>query len=164
MWLCTHSQHTFQFKLLVEVHVASYDPFKGIVHPKMKTICAYFCPDSDQMTLQKEVLSWNMHLYCSRKQWFEVKIVLMLDLFQLLSSPDVWTGVVCIIVMFLSSVWTLILTAPIHCRASIAEREIKLHISLKTKQKIQYNYRLIIKLKLIKCQNIQQNYKNFNYI
>ncbi len=55
--------------------------------------------------------------------WFEVKNILMLDLFQLLSSQDVnwWTGVVWIIVMFLSAVWTLILTAPIHCRASIAE-------------------------------------------
>ncbi len=28
----------------------------------------------------------------------------------------------CIIVMFLSAVWTLILTAPIHCRVSIAEQ------------------------------------------
>ncbi len=43
-----------------------------------------------------------------------VKNVFMLDLFQVLSSPDVnqWTGVVWIIVMFLSAVWTLILTAP----------------------------------------------------
>ncbi len=32
-----------------------------------------------------------------------------------------WSGV-CIIVMFLSAVWTLILTAPIHRRASIAEQ------------------------------------------
>ncbi len=50
---------------------------------------------------------------------------------QLLSSPDVnwWTGVVWIIVMFLSAVWTLILTAPIHCRASIAETLIQRHIS-----------------------------------
>ncbi len=32
------------------------------------------------------------------------------------------TGGVCIIVMFLSAVWTLILTAPIHCRASIAKQ------------------------------------------
>ncbi len=73
--------------------------------------------------------------------------VLMMDLFQLISSPDDnwWTGAVWIIVMFLSdshsdgthslqsihwlSFWrhpftaehplTLILTAPIHCRASI---------------------------------------------
>ncbi len=42
---------------------------------------------------------------------------------QLLSSQGIncSTGVVCIIVMFLSAVWTFILTAPIHCRACIAE-------------------------------------------
>ncbi len=34
----------------------------------------------------------------------------------------IWTEVVWIIGMFLSSAWTLILTAPIHCRASIAEQ------------------------------------------
>ncbi len=33
-----------------------------------------------------------------------------------------WTGVVWIIVMFLSAVWALILTAPIHCRGSIGEQ------------------------------------------
>ncbi len=38
-------------------------------------------------------------------------------------------GVVWIIVMFLSVVWTLILTAPIHCRASIAEQVIQCYIS-----------------------------------
>ncbi len=54
--------------------------------------------------------------------------VLMMDLFltkaQLLDSQDVirWTGVLWIIVMFLSAVWTLILTAPIHCRGSIGEQ------------------------------------------
>ncbi len=61
-----------------------------------------------------------------------VKNILMLDLFQLLSSPDVnWlTGdYLWIIVMFLSAVWTLILTAPIHCRASIAETLMQRHIS-----------------------------------
>ncbi len=49
-----------------------------------------------------------------------VKNILMLDLFQLLSSPDVnwWTGVVWIIVMFLSDSHS---DAPIHCIASIAE-------------------------------------------
>ncbi len=40
-----------------------------------------------------------------------------------------WTGVVWIIEMFLSAVWTLILTAPIHCRASIAETLMQRHIS-----------------------------------
>ncbi len=39
-----------------------------------------------------------------------------------LQSIHWWTGVVWIIVMFLSAVWTLILTAPIHCRASISEQ------------------------------------------
>ncbi len=34
-----------------------------------------------------------------------------------------------IIVMFLSAVWTLILTAPIHCRASIAETVMQCYIS-----------------------------------
>ncbi len=89
-------------------------------------------------------------------EW-EIKNVLMLDLFHLLSSPDVnwWTGVLWIIVMFLSdshsdgthslqsihwlSFWrhpftaehplALILTAPIHCRASIAETLMQSHIS-----------------------------------
>ncbi len=37
------------------------------------------------------------------------------------SDRNWWTGVVWIIVMLLSAVWTLILTAPIHCRASTAE-------------------------------------------
>ncbi len=35
----------------------------------------------------------------------------------------------CIIVMYLSAVWTLILTAPIHCRASIAETVMQCYIS-----------------------------------
>ncbi len=51
----------------------------------------------------------------------------MMDLFptnmQILASQDInwWVGVVWIIVMFLSGVWTLILTAPIHCIGSIGE-------------------------------------------
>ncbi len=52
----------------------------------------------------KEELLWIIYLNYSQKKRFEVKSVLMLDLFQRLSSPDV--------------VWcfyqTLILTAPIH--------------------------------------------------
>ncbi len=40
------------------------------------------------------------------------------------SSQDInwWTGVVWIIVMFLAAVWTLSLTAPIHCRGSDGEQ------------------------------------------
>ncbi len=42
-----------------------------------------------------------------------------------------WSGVdyLWIIVMFLSAVWTLILTAPIHCRGSIAEQVMECYIS-----------------------------------
>ncbi len=42
-----------------------------------------------------------------------------------------WSGVdyLWIIVMFLSAVWTLILTAPIHCRAYIAEQVMQCYIS-----------------------------------
>ncbi len=48
-----------------------------------------------------------------------------------MSSPDVhwWTGGGWIIVMFLSDVWTLILTAPIHCRGSTAEQVTQCYIS-----------------------------------
>ncbi len=37
----------------------------------------------------------------------------------------------CIIVMFLSAVWSLILTAPIHYRASIGEQVISLNLMKK---------------------------------
>ncbi len=42
-----------------------------------------------------------------------------------------WSGVdyLWIIVMFLSAVWTLILTAPIHCRGCIGERVMEFYIS-----------------------------------
>ncbi len=81
---------------------------------------------------------WRKHFY---ELWtrilakrFEVKKVLMMDLFQLLSSQDGlmdWSGVdyLWIIVIFLSAVWTLILTAPIHCRASIDETVMQCWIS-----------------------------------
>ncbi len=45
-----------------------------------------------------------------------------------LQDFNCWTGVVWI-VMFLSAVWTLILTAPIHCRASTAEQVMQCYIS-----------------------------------
>ncbi len=100
-------------------------------------ICADFSPDSDQNTLSlQEELLWIRIL---------VKNVLLLGLFHLLSSPDVnwWTGVLWCFYQTHSdgthslqsihwlSFWrhpftaehplTLILTAPIHCRASITE-------------------------------------------
>ncbi len=60
---------------------------------------------------------------------------LLMDLFLankiFFASQDVnWcTGVVWITVMFLSALWTLILTAPIHCRGSTGEQVMKCYIS-----------------------------------
>ncbi len=75
------------------------------------------------------LLFWQESSFFSQKQWLkfnrkQAKNILMnlfLTNMQLFTSHDVnwWTGVVWItlriIVMFLSAVWTLILTAPIHC-------------------------------------------------
>ncbi len=76
-------------------------------------------------------------LWYSGQKWrFKVKMpqswICFLENMQLFTSQDVdWSGVdyLWIIVMFLSAVWTLILTAPIHCRASIAETLMQRHIS-----------------------------------
>ncbi len=64
----------------------------------------------------------------------------MMNLFltnrQLFTSQDVnwWTGVVWItcglLWCFFSAVWTLILTAPIHCRGSIVEQVMQCYFSL----------------------------------
>ncbi len=74
-----------------------------------------------------------MDLYfIGQKWWFKVlKNILKIDLFltnmQFLSSQGV--DYLWIIVMFLSAVWTLILTAPIHCRWSIGEQVMECYIS-----------------------------------
>ncbi len=67
--------------------------------------------------------------YFNQKQKFEVKNILMMDLFltntQFFTSQNVnwWTGIMWIIVMYLLAVFirTLILTAPIHCKGSIVQ-------------------------------------------
>ncbi len=82
----------------------------------------------------EEVLLLIMDSKFGQKQGFDVKNVSM-DLFltklQLFTSQDInwWTGVVWIIVMFLSAVLTLILTAPIHCRESTGEQVMQCQIS-----------------------------------
>ncbi len=65
-------------------------------------------------------LLWIMDF--SQKQRFEVENILMMDLFltQRLSLQDIKNSVNYCDVFI--SVWTLILTAPIHCRASIVEQ------------------------------------------
>ncbi len=76
--------------------------------------------------LLEEALLWIVDLYFGLEQRFEFKNILM-DLFltnsfslhKTLTDGLEWCG---LLVMFLSVVWTLILTAPIHCRGSIAEQ------------------------------------------
>ncbi len=79
-----------------------------------------------------------VYMMCDNKEiWFdlaslELKTYKKCTNMHILVSQDVnnwWTGVVWIIVMFLSAVWTLILTAPIHYIVSIAERVMKCFIS-----------------------------------
>ncbi len=69
----------------------------------------------------EEALLWITDIYCVLARSNSIKLKhLMINFFiintQLFTSQEVnwWTGVVWIIVMFLSAVWTLILTAPIH--------------------------------------------------
>ncbi len=103
----------------VHIFVSSYFGLS-----KRCLIRADFSPDS-QMTFSLEEA-----IFCTQNSYLPT-----IGLF-LLSSADVnwWTGVVWIIVMFWSSVWTLILTAPIHCRASIAEQVMESYISSNLKQ------------------------------
>ncbi len=83
----------------------------------------------------EEAILWIMDSYFSQKWWFEVKNIFVMDLFltntHLFTLQDVnwWTGVLWIIVMFLSAVWTLILTAPIHRRGSMGEQVMQYYIS-----------------------------------
>ncbi len=96
--------------------------FKGIVRPEMK-MCRK-CAPSQAIKIQ---MSLFLH-----QIWRNVALHhLQCYIFKFLTSQDInwWTGVEWIIVMFLSAVWTLILTAPIHCRASIAETVMQCYIS-----------------------------------
>ncbi len=55
------------------------------------SICAYFSPDSDEMTSLEEAILWIEDLYFSQKQQFEVKSMLMdfLQTWKLFTSQDV---------------------------------------------------------------------------
>ncbi len=78
-------------------------------------------------SLEKAVLWIKYRYILAKSNDLKLKNVILMDLFitnmQLLTSQDInwWTGVVWIM-MFLSTVWTLILMAPIHCRGSIGEQ------------------------------------------
>jgi len=82
--------------------------------------------------LLEEALLWIMDSYLSQKQWFKVQNVWMMDLLsyrcsscllQMLTDGLEWCGLLWCFYQ------TLILTAPIHCRASIAETPMQCYIS-----------------------------------
>ncbi len=98
--------------------------FWNVFTYKQCLICAYFSPDSDKTTfsfaesnirycngLKLKTSKWWIYYKCTA---FHFTRCLLMD----------WSHVDClwIIVMFLSVVWILILTAPIHCRGSIGEQ------------------------------------------
>ncbi len=69
------------------MNFASDDPFKALLQAKIKVfhlICAYLSSDSEKITfsLGKAVL-WIADSYFTWKQRFEVKNVLMIDLFNI---------------------------------------------------------------------------------
>ncbi len=75
---------------------------------------------------RKQYFGWRTRIL-ARSNGLKLKmswwICFRFCLLKMLTDVDIMlTGVVWIIVMFLSAVWTLILTAPIHCRASICEK------------------------------------------
>ncbi len=78
------------------------------------------------VTLSLEyALLWIMDLYFGKQWWFEVKMSQwFLTNTQLFTSHDkmLTDVVVWINLMILSAVWTLVLTAPIHCRASLLSK------------------------------------------
>ncbi len=87
--------------------------------------------DSDSLSIRP-----RLPLYFGQKGHFKVKIALKLWicflqthsfwLLKTLTDGLEWYG---LLVMFLSAVWTLILTAPIHCRGSIGEQVMQCYIS-----------------------------------
>ncbi len=85
-------------------------------------ICADFSPDSDKMTFSlEEAILWTINLYFKQKQRFNDGFIYYKHSCSLhktwINGLD-WCG---LLVMFLSAVWILIMTAPIRCRGSTGE-------------------------------------------
>ncbi len=84
------------------------------------------------------VYHWATQDHFSWKQLLEMKNILyIMQLF----TRHWWTGVVWIIAMFLSAVWTLILTAPIHHRGAIGEQVMQCYISPNLMKKQTHQHR-----------------------
>ncbi len=93
---------------------------------------------SEKLSLHhRRGVTWSPgnNFWSEKSNWHGVRVKQRMSVYLALlvnnSLTDInwWTGVVWIIVMFLSAVWTLILTAPIHCRGSIGEQVMECYIS-----------------------------------
>ncbi len=97
-----------------------------MVQKVLKYVRGFWLWDNMERTfLLEEALLVIMDSYFVQKQWFQVKTPEWLIYFlQKVYKRLDWSHLdyLWIIVMFLSAVWTLILTAPIHCRGSIGEQ------------------------------------------
>ncbi len=88
----------------IKVHRDPHICLDWVLLENLCIFLSWFRWDYSTFSLEKAVL-WIEDYYCIHRWQFEVKSVLMMDL---------W-----ITVMFVSAVWTLILTAPIHHKGSI---------------------------------------------
>ncbi len=102
--------------------------FRDVLACKQCLICAYFTWQGDFFTGESDIMDRGI---LAGSNSFKKKNVLMMDLFltntQLFFTQDVnrWTGVVwitCGLLWCFYQLFGLILTAPIHCRGSIAEQ------------------------------------------
>ncbi len=109
------------------LHISSCLKAKTVLN---KYDSGFWCDNSRCTFSLEEALLWIMDSNFAQKRQFKVK-----NIRSFLKTSSFWLlktfidGLEWIIVMFLSAVWTLILTAPIHCRGSTGEQVMECYIS-----------------------------------
>ncbi len=111
-WLCKKQIHHYdilvsnhhflpKYQSIISNNASSSEKVHPLFWNHVCLICAYFCPDSDEITfsLEKAIL-WIEDSYFSRKQWFKFTDILMMDFVSYnttsFTSADInwWIGVV----------------------------------------------------------------------
>ncbi len=83
-------------------------------HPRCRWVCFFIRTDLEKFSITSIAHQW---IHCNEwvpSEWESKQ--------QIFISKDWSVDYLWVIVMFLSAVWTLILTAPIHCRGFIGEQ------------------------------------------
>ncbi len=101
---------------------------KDIVHPKMIFFFRKLTCPQDSGHPRKEYYGLWTHILDENTIMMDL-LLTSFCLLQTLIDGLEWCGLLVYYCDVLSAVWTLILTAPIHCRASIAETLMQRHIS-----------------------------------